>query len=465
MWLTTPAAFTQVLSSAMSLTNYVSQPQAVFPPWNTSPLRPLFPKGLRPIWPNPNPPDGSTRPPVNSGNCGGSNVNPQDFDRSLFASNPELEQLALKSTDAPVLARIVSYNVLSSSLAFPSRYSSCDPGNLVAATRLKRVLTKLEAPVSSRSIICLQEVSLDWSGPLHTFFADRGYHLIFAPHGSFSNGYMGVALAFPLDLFEPIDLRIERLTDLMEWPEPAQFKGVAAIFETFAQRITKACNALLGSREPDKRQLATRGPWEYARGRLNRFIFARLRSRTNGAKICVGTYHMPCMYWSPPVMLIHSALVIRSFQKLCGTDDGVLAGDFNTKPSDSSYELITKGKVDFKHNDFPSKCPDGSPPEQWFPMPLAPMKSAYHQVLGIEPEFTHFTKGEGRPSFMEPLDYLFCTEGVDVVDVMRLPHRDSMQSAIPDAIEPSDHVMIGATVRLPAPARHGRSAPIIPKPS
>lgn len=459
-------AFTQPLPTAVScLVRTSIHPRAIFPSWNTSPFRRPFLKAPRPNWPSSTTSNGSTRPPANStGSGGASGVNQPDFDRSLFASNPELEQLALKSNDAPVLIRVVSYNVLSSSLASPSYFTACDPANLNATQRLKRVLTKLEGPVASRSIICLQEVSLAWSGPLHTFFADRGFHLVLASHGSYFGGYMGEGLAFPLDLFEPIDLRIERLTDLMEWPVRVQPTGTSALFHTAMKRLSDAWDALTGSRKSRKNRTA-REPWDHARGRLNRFIFARLRSRTNGAKICVGTYHMPCIYWSPPVMLIHSALVVRTFQRLCGTDDGVLAGDFNIKPSDSSYKMIVTGKVDSSHQDFPPKCVDGSSPEKWFPVPLAPMKSAYKEVLGTEPDFTNYAKVEGQPMFIETLDYVFCTEEVDVVDVMRLPHRSVVQGPFPDASEPSDHVMIGATLRLQAPTRPIRSIPVVPKPS
>lgn len=384
------------------------------------------------------------------------NPSPPEFDRGLFASSPELEQLAMKSTDAPILTRIVSYNVLSSSLAGASHFSACDPANLKTATRLKRVLTKLEAPVAARSIICLQEVSLAWSGHLHTFFANRGFHLLLASHGSYFSGYMGEGLAFPLDLFEAVDLRIERLSDMMEWPFRRKVTGWAGLAETVGSRLRKAIHALMGSPRPSKQHLV-RDPWGHARGRLNRFIFARLRSRTNGAKICIATYHMPCVFWSPPVMVIHSALVVRSFQRLCGGDDGVLAGDFNIKPTDSSYDMILKGKIEHTNEDFPPKCPDGAPPEKWFPMPLAPMKSAYREVLGEEPDFTNFAKVEKQQPFIETLDYMFCSEGVDIVDVIRLPNRKAVQGPFPDASEPSDHVMIGATIRLAAPVRKGRS--------
>lgn len=424
---------------------------ASFPQWKSSPWR-SFPN-LRAF---PRVPSLSTTPTPQKGGPGNNgpskgNGSPDFGEGELFASSPELEQLAMKSTDAPILTRIVSYNVLSSSLAGASHFPDCDPENLKASARLKRLLIKLEGPVASRSIICLQEVSLAWSGPLHTFFANRGFHLMLASHGSYFNGYMGEGLAFPLDLYEAVDLRIERLTDFMNWPQPPKLVGVAGLLSEIRIRIVKAMQALVGFSKPSR--YAKREPWAHARGRHNRFIFARLRSRTNGAKICVGTYHMPCVFWSPPVMMIHCALVVSRFQKLCGDDHGVLAGDFNIKPTDESYAMILRGTVDEAHEDYPPKAPDGSSASSWFPKPLAPMKSAYREVLGDEPDFTNYAKVENQPVFIETLDYMFCTKDVDVVDVIRLAKREAVQGPYPDATEPSDHVMIGATLRLPAPSR------------
>lgn len=449
------AAFALPLPASRSVC-YRSLPAAAsFPPWKTSPFRSPFSKVPRPLRPNSStPPSANGSNPPNSSNSGTTgSSSPNDLDNGLFASSPELEQLAMKSTDAPILSRIVSYNILSSSLASPSHFHTCDPLDLDAATRLKRVLTKLEAPVASRSIICLQEVSLAWSGQLHAFFANRGFHLMLASHGTYFNGYMGEGLAFPLDLYEAVDLRIERLTDMTDWPIRPKPKGLSGLLNTISSRFQKALCALI---DHQPRRTSKREPWDHARGRYNRFIFARLRSRTNGARICVGTYHMPCIFWSPPVMLIHSALVVRSFQRLCGSDDGVLAGDFNIKPNDSAYHMILKGEVDRTHQDYPPSAPDGAPPEKWFPNPLAPMKSAYREVLGSEPDFTNYAKVKDQAMFVETLDYIFCTEGVDVVDVMRLPHREAVQGPYPDASEPSDHVMIGATLRLQAPMRKTR---------
>lgn len=76
--------------------------------------------------------------------------------------------------------RVVSYNVLSSHLASPSHFTQLNPEHLDAATRLPKVLVKLEKEmlrVEERStIFCLQEVSYQWAGALHTFFANKGIY-------------------------------------------------------------------------------------------------------------------------------------------------------------------------------------------------------------------------------------------------------------------------------------------------
>lgn len=75
--------------------------------------------------------------------------------------------------------RVVSYNVLSSHLASPSHFSTLNPEYLDAAYRLPNVLSKLENQMKEpKTVICLQEVSYDWAGSFHNFFANRGYHLV-----------------------------------------------------------------------------------------------------------------------------------------------------------------------------------------------------------------------------------------------------------------------------------------------
>jgi hypothetical protein len=40
-------------------------------------------------------------------------------------------------------------------------------------------------------------------------------------------------------------------------------------------------------------------------------VSVRLRERSSGAVLSVSTYHMPCIYWMPPVMTIHASLAAQ----------------------------------------------------------------------------------------------------------------------------------------------------------
>ena len=83
----------------------------------------------------------------------------------------------------PLHVRVASYNVLSSHLADPNHFSTLNPDHLYASNRLPVVLRKIDDEVQQKSIICLQEVSYDWAGSLHTHFANRGYHFVTGLYG------------------------------------------------------------------------------------------------------------------------------------------------------------------------------------------------------------------------------------------------------------------------------------------
>lgn len=65
---------------------------------------------------------------------------------------------------------------------FPPRhadyYTSCNPEDLHPPTRFKRVLERLGREVDAGAVVCLQEVSISWVGPLHAFFQQRGYSFV-----------------------------------------------------------------------------------------------------------------------------------------------------------------------------------------------------------------------------------------------------------------------------------------------
>ena len=86
----------------------------------------------------------------------------------------------------------------------------------------------------------------------------------------------------------------------------------------------------------------------------------------------------------------------------------------------------------------------------WKPT-MKPMRSAYAVHNGREPDFTNyaFSERESEP-FIETLDFIFLSDEWKVTDVLDLPHRDAAQGPFPnlDCNEPSDHVLIAATLQI-----------------
>jgi endonuclease/exonuclease/phosphatase family metal-dependent hydrolase len=56
------------------------------------------------------------------------------------------------------------------------------------------------------------------------------------------------------------------------------------------------------------------------------------------------------MFDYPQVMVIHCALSAQHIQNYSQGDPYIFAGDFNVKPTDSMYRLLTQGDIDEKVN-------------------------------------------------------------------------------------------------------------------
>ena len=195
-------------------------------------------------------------------------------------------------------------------------------------------------------------------------------------------------------------------------------------------------------------------PISEAARRQNVLLSVRLRCRTTGARFCVSTYHMPCLFGSDPkvqVMVLHAGLVAKHAAHFADGLPHVLAGDFNFAPETAPYSLMLKGSLPKDHPHYPPMPPD----DTWQPALPQPLRSAYLEALGVEPELTNLamTKGQAEP-FVGTLDYIFVSDAWAVRGVRSLPTRQEVLPncvSYPTASEPSDHVLIWADLDPAAP--------------
>ena len=112
--------------------------------------------------------------------------------------------------------RVASYNVLSSKLCEPGYFIKCAKENLDPPTRLKRVQALLEQETKKHAVVCLQEVSREWSGDLHAFFARQGYQFTTGLYGNPFNGCPCPASFLRLETIAAMAWGIRRRLSLME---------------------------------------------------------------------------------------------------------------------------------------------------------------------------------------------------------------------------------------------------------
>jgi endonuclease/exonuclease/phosphatase family metal-dependent hydrolase len=114
-----------------------------------------------------------------------------------------------------------------------------------------------------------------------------------------------------------------------------------------------------------------------SQNRFNQLVTVKLQDKKTKKSFAIGNYHMPCAFYAPHVMTIHTDLAARHVQRLASgamnnnnNDENdndetstaattssmpyILAGDWNIKPGDASYNLLTTGMIDkgkFFHRD------------------------------------------------------------------------------------------------------------------
>jgi hypothetical protein len=374
------------------------------------------------------------------------------------------------------MMRFVSYNLLSSALSTPKSFPTTKAHLLDAQTRLEDICIKFKDIIANSSdngietgtIFGLQEISLPWVGPLRSFFQQHGYEFVHSCYGSRFNGYMGVAIAFPMRAH---DLRISRLE--MVCP-PQQYGDVG--FQRWKQGQKKSNTAWyrklvnLGKNSLPFRPLiehfqtpSPRPPQTMIACRFNRAIFGLLHHPDVGA-VAFGTYHMPCMFRYPKVMAVHALLffhALREYCHRCGVEDFVVMMDANFQPGSLPYRAIagylTQDELDAIDATNPGVttlriATDTVGRSQTLSDFLVDIQHVYPD--NSITNYTHGFAGE----FVGKIDYIWykfepwssdATLEVEV-DAVKAPteYESNQSNFLPNASEPSDHYMLSGILSM-----------------
>jgi endonuclease/exonuclease/phosphatase family metal-dependent hydrolase len=136
----------------------------------------------------------------------------------------------------------------------------------------------------------------------------------------------------------------------------------------------------------------------------------------------------------------------------------VIAGDWNIKPEDGAYKLLTTGELLPEDPAYPEPAKSKLRPSHtlmtWEPR-IQSMRSAYaacHE--GQEPDFTNYAaprslEGDDQ-GFIGTLDYIFVSPEWKVTATTEVPTRDQVKGPFPNlhVTEPSDHILVAADIEL-----------------
>lgn len=329
--------------------------------------------------------------------------------------------------------RVVTYNLLSSSLASPGYFTHCKASDLDAENRLSKIKVKLKTEMDSGAIICLQEVSLSWAGTLAAFFQKQGYTFQQSQYGNYFSNFMGVGIGFPSARYTLENCEMMQLSGSVKWKKKYREQRSLNPLRWIASipRVALSAVGFVPSSRKNQDWLET------VKFKPNRIVMLELKCLHSKRNFNVGTYHMPCMPGQNKIMLTHAVLAAQFMEDRAGTMPYLLAGDWNILPGSEPYTHLTEGK-----SDVTLDLPEG---EKWTPELKKPLKSAYRDFLGSEPEFTNNAQVRDQPPFVGTLDYIFTSKEWNTLDILALPEKSSIKGPFPDKNQPSDHLMLRAT--------------------
>ena len=135
-------------------------------------------------------------------------------------------------------------------------------------------------------------------------------------------------------------------------------------------------------------------------------------------------------------MTIHTALVAQFMETLARSLPFVLAGDFNFSPTHPQYRFLMDGKLGPGDAALPRRLPNDE--VGWEPtLRRGPLKSAYKEFFGDEPDCTNHAYIKTGPAFVDTLDYVFISDGIGVTGARKIPHRDLLNGPLPNKQEES----------------------------
>lgn len=180
--------------------------------------------------------------------------------------------------------------------------------------------------------------------------------------------------------------------------------------------------------------------------------------------VCFGNTHLYSHPEFPDVKLWQCHQLLHWLEGITNNNlPLVLCGDFNSEPSSAVYELVSQQVVSPDHPDLRADTTDllrGVLMSDHHSISHnLLLKSAYAAMLGEEPKFTNYTVG-----YVGVLDYIWLTAmHWRPLTIAPIPDENELGGtgeALPNALYPSDHLMLFADLQYGGGGPGGGGAPL-----
>jgi mRNA deadenylase 3'-5' endonuclease subunit Ccr4 len=179
----------------------------------------------------------------------------------------------------------------------------------------------------------------------------------------------------------------------------------------------------------------------------SRVLIACLRMIENDHLIYVANVHLTSFYEKTEEKMNQSMSLVKQMEKhqlsrnlSADNFSTIVCGDFNSSPTGGIYKLFTEGclRADYRdaHNLVYTKAD--------FKI-ASPMKSAYFEKFGREPEWTVTVQDH---NFVDTLDFIFYSpQKIELVNCEEV-RSSKMSKIMPNDVNPSDHLPVVAEFKV-----------------
>lgn len=372
------------------------------------------------------------------------------YNSSNKSSKCKKTKLAKKSK---CIGRFITFNVLSPHYAKQYQFPLCKPEHLDRLNRLNRLMILLESWFRASFVISLQELCVEWKDSIRKLCKVNSYKMIYKTH---HGGKMGVAILYPNNTYRLIAM------DVYNFPKAVRqdimlMRKISSVNSKNNFIDKEALDAVI-----DSHTKAENRPFD------NCALTVLLQRLDRPVEVQITTAHAPCRFTEHYYMALQLHAILRRMSELRSVwehyprmykkpvnSSQILMGDFNTIPSFDEYGLLNNSDLKYSGNKTIQVILRALVEIYGESMPQFPtLCSAYSNRHGSEPQYTNVKIvddwDDDTQNFMGTTDYIFVSPNVEVRDAMvgLTPKPGERIKPYPNAICPSDHLSLSATIEL-----------------